>query len=80
MTNEVERVVMCTTSPDSQDHKRIRKLMEDAGMDVRVVESCRTVVVIKAPDIELMPIVLLKDDRDSHFGRRRKKGGFRKYT
>lgn len=78
--SDVERVTMCTTSTDSYEHSRIRKAMEDAGMDVRVVESCRTTLVIKALDLDQLPMVLLRDDRNSQFGRRRKKGGFRRYT
>lgn len=73
-----ERLVMCTTSPDLHEHRRIKKLMEDAGIKVIVVDQSRTTVVLTARDIELPRMAPINENQN--FGRRRKKGGFRKFT
>ena len=76
--SRLERLVICTDHEIASD-SRVRDALEEAGFTLIAGEPKRQ-FIISAPDIEPLKLrIQIADDRNSHFGRRRKKGGFRKY-
>lgn len=78
MTHNPERVIICTSSHDKEIHSLAISAMQDSGFEVVLVEPCRTIVIEKIPDIlPYVPVTLL--NMSNPFGKRKKKGGHKKY-